>query len=100
MQLRDRLCLAPKPQQGSLVGQGAVLEDFQRDRAAERHLLGHVDDAHTAPADLTDDAEIAQRGRLAVRVSNRTMDEINFGQAPLEDLGEIGVSGKKSTSVG
>src|SRR5713226_6200919 len=39
-------------------------EDFQGDPPAERDLLGLVDDAHAAPADLADDAEIAQNSVL------------------------------------
>ena len=35
-------------------------QDLQRHPAVERELLGLVDDAHAAPADLAEDAEIAQ----------------------------------------
>ena len=37
-------------------------QHLQGDAPAERHLLGLVDDAHPAPADLAEDAEVAQVG--------------------------------------
>ena len=42
-------------------------QDLQRHAAAERDLLGLVDDPHAAPADLADDAEIAQHARADLR---------------------------------
>jgi hypothetical protein len=34
-------------------------QDLERDVAAQRNLLGLVDDAHTAVADLANDPEVA-----------------------------------------
>ena len=42
------------------VEQGRRAQDLQRHATAERLLLGLVDDAHAAAADLAEDAEIAQ----------------------------------------
>ncbi|MCG3180811.1 MAG: hypothetical protein BIFFINMI_03174 [Phycisphaerae bacterium] len=53
----------------ALVGQRQRGQHLERDAAAERLLLGFVDDAHAAAADLADDAEVAQL--LELRRSER-----------------------------
>ena len=45
-----------------LVEHRGERQHLQRDAAAERDLLGLVDDAHAAAADLAQDSKIAQRG--------------------------------------
>ena len=46
-------------------------QDLQGHAAAERLLLGLVDDAHAAPADLAEDAVVAQPARRAVSARAR-----------------------------
>ena len=66
---RPRLPLEPQHLLG--VGQGRVGEDLQGHAPAERLLLGLVDHAHAAAADLAEDAVVAQplqrRGRRRPR---------------------------------
>ena len=42
------------------VEHGGERQHLERDAAAERNLLGLVDDAHAAAADLAEDAEVAE----------------------------------------
>ena len=49
-----------EPQHLLRVGQRRIGEDLQGHAAAERLLLGLVDDAHAAAADLAEDAVVAQ----------------------------------------
>ncbi len=55
-----RAGLPLEPLLGPGVHQELTGQDLQRDVAAERDLLGLVDDAHAAAADLADDPVIAQ----------------------------------------
>ena len=59
----DGLGLALEPLHRLLVGHDAEPQDLQGHAAAERGLLGLVDDAHAAAAELADDPELAQGGR-------------------------------------
>ena len=64
VEVRRRLGLDLEPLDPPRVDRGGEREDLQRDPAAERDLLGLVDDPHPAPAQLADDPEVAQpRGR-------------------------------------
>ena len=47
-----------------LVEHRGERQDLQRDAAAERELLGLVDDAHAAAAELAEDAEVAEHAGL------------------------------------
>ena len=60
VQPRRRLRLALEPPHLLRVQQRAGREDLQRHAAAQRLLLGLVDHAHAAPADLAEDAVVAQ----------------------------------------
>ncbi len=53
-----RLALEPQDLLG--IGEGRIGEDLERDAPAKRLLLGLVDHAHAAAADLAEDAVIAQ----------------------------------------
>ena len=53
------------------VEQGVRRQDLERDVAAERLLLGLVDDPHPAPADLAEDPEVAQPLGDAARLRAR-----------------------------
>ncbi len=63
VQPRRRAGLALEPADLPRVGQGPGRQDLQGDAAAERLLLGLVDDPHPAPAELAQQAELAQPAR-------------------------------------
>ena len=74
---------------------------FERHAAAERGLLGLVDDAHAAPADLADDPELAQGGRrLGRRGAGRAVDELDAGEAGLELRGQLRMIRQQLVTVG
>ena len=52
------------------VEQGVRRQDLERDVAAERLLLGLVDDPHAAAADLAEDAEVAEPLGNAARLGS------------------------------
>ena len=60
VQLGDRLGLALEPFHGILVGNACEAEDFEGHFPLERELLGFIDHAHPAPADLADDLKVAE----------------------------------------
>ena len=86
------------------VGQGRIGQDLERDASAERLLLGLVDDAHAAPADLAEDAVVAEPlqprrgvdGNAAGGVVGAVGAEVLHPDQDREDLadlvGELGVS--------
>ena len=63
--------LAAEPLQDHPVAGDLPRQDLERDPAAQRDLLGLVDDAHAAPADLAEDPVVADlpEGRIAARES-------------------------------
>ena len=63
MQLGGRLRLVLEALQLPGVERGGERQHLQGHAPAERELLGLVDDAHAAPADLADDAEVAELHR-------------------------------------
>ena len=81
-----------KPLHGLFVGDGAEPQHLQGHVAAERGLLGLVDDAHAAAAELADDPELAQGRRRLGRRAGRAVDELDAGQAGLELRGQLGMS--------
>ena len=97
-----RLPLEPQHLLG--VGQGRIGQDLQRHAPAERLLLGLVDHAHAAPADLAEDAVVAQPlqprrgvdGHAAGGVVGAVGAEVLHPDQDGEDLadlvGELGVS--------
>ena len=99
---RPRLALEAEDLLG--VGERRVGEDLQCDASAERLLLGLVDDAHAAPADLAEDAVVAQplqpgrgvNGHAAGGVVGPVGAEVLHADQDGEDLadlvGELGVS--------
>ncbi len=98
---RRGLGLAAEPLQRLAVADRVSWQDLQRHAAAERDLLGLVDHAHPAPADLAEDPVIAdlaeprgrgrrRRGRLAPRVAVGLLD-LGQGREHLPDLvGHLG----------
>ncbi len=100
VQPRDGLGLAMEPLHGLLVRDGAEPEDLQGHPTAERGLLGLVDDAHAAAADLADDAEIAERGRFLDSRAGRAVDELDAGQARIELHGQLRMARKQLVTVG
>ena len=99
---RPRLPLEPQHLLG--VGQGRIGQDLQRHAPAERLLLGLVDDAHAAPADLAEDPVVAQplqprrgvNGHAAGGVVGAVGAEVFHPDQDGEDVadlvGELGVS--------
>jgi hypothetical protein len=61
VQERRRLGLGLEPRELAWVKRGGEGEDLQGDAAAERDLLGLVDDAHATAADLAQNVEITQQ---------------------------------------
>jgi hypothetical protein len=51
----------------ALVEHGGERENLEGDTAAERELLGFVDHAHAAAADLAEDTEVAERSSFGLR---------------------------------
>ncbi len=96
----DGLGLAPKPLHGLFVGDDAEPQDLQGHMAAERCLLGLVNDAHAAAAELADDPELAQGRRLSRRRAGRAVDELDAGQAGLELGGQLRDVPQKLLAVG
>ena len=62
VQLRGRLGLDLEPLALLGVDRRREREDLQGDPAAQRDLLGLVDDAHAPPPDLAEDAVVAELG--------------------------------------
>ena len=93
------LGLAAEPLHRLLIGDGAESEDLERDAAAQRRLLGLVDHAHAAPAELAEDLELAQCRRLLGGRSGRSMDELDAGQARLELRGQRGMGGQQLVPI-
>jgi hypothetical protein len=60
VELCGGMSLVFEPLQLLRVHHGSEWQHLERDAAAERDLLGLVDDAHAAAADLADDAEVAE----------------------------------------
>ena len=60
VELGNRLRLDPEPLQFQRVQRRGSGKDFQRDAAPQRDLLGLVDDAHPAAADLANEPILAQ----------------------------------------
>ena len=60
MQLAGRADFVAKAGQSPLVEHRGEGQHLQRDGPADGDLLGLVDDAHAAAAELADDAEVAQ----------------------------------------
>ena len=99
---RPRLPLEPQHLLG--VGEGRIGEDLQGHASAERLLLGLVDDAHAAAADLAEDAVVAQplqprrgvNGHAAGGVVGAVGAEVLHADQDGEDLadlvGELGVA--------
>jgi hypothetical protein len=58
-------------------------KDLERDAAAQRDLLGFVDDAHTAAADLAQDAEVAELG-AGVGAGGGGVEWRRFGEGTAE----------------
>ena len=61
VQLAGRAGFVAEACQAALIEHRREGQHLQGHAAAERDLLGFVDDAHAAAADLADDAEVAQR---------------------------------------
>ncbi len=62
VQSRRSACLAAKPLERAGASPGAE-HDLQRHVAAQRELLGLVDDSHAAAADLTQNPVVANLAR-------------------------------------
>ena len=84
-------------------------QDLQRHAAAERELLGLVDDPHAAPADLAEDPEVAQdprQGRLGRPAGDSQIADVGGpqGHQGREDLadqwGQPGVAAGVLLDVG
>ena len=88
----DGLGLAMEPMHRLLIGHGAKPENLQGHATAQRGLLGLVDDAHAAAAELADDPELAQGRRISGRRTGRLVDEFDAGQASLELPSQLGMS--------
>jgi hypothetical protein len=61
MQERRRLGLGLEPRKLARIKRGGEREDLQGHTAAQRDLLGLVDDAHASAADLAQNVEITQQ---------------------------------------
>ena len=108
VQPRRRLRLAAEPLQGQAVVRNLAGQDLERHPAAQADLLGLVDDPHPAPADLAEDAVVAQPPLLArgwgrrglravgpgVVVDRQVLLDHHQGRQQLADLiGQLGVAG-------
>ena len=103
-----------------LVEHGGERQHLQGDAAAEGDLLGFVDDAHAAAADLAEDAEVAEagaiasqstagrassgtRGRLSGRLVGQlrcdVLHEVQVAEAFGQLVGNIGVFGQQDVAV-
>ena len=71
VQMRGRLGLDAEPGDLPRVDGGGEREDLQGHPTAQRVLLGLVDDAHAAAAELADDAEVAEPGTVGVPARRR-----------------------------
>ena len=89
VQPRDGLGFAAEPLHRLLVGHGREPQHLERHFALERRLLGLIDNAHAAAADLTDDAELAQGRRPRGRRAGRSLDEVDPGQTGLKLSGQL-----------
>ena len=81
VQARRRLRLALEPLQALRIKQAVGRQHFQCDVPAEGNLLRLVDDAHAAPADLAQDAILAQfpRDRASCRCVGREFQQGYLG---------------------
>jgi hypothetical protein len=64
VELAGRLCLIAEALQLPRIQRGGERQDLEGDPALERQLLRLEDDPHAAPADLADQAEIAELTQL------------------------------------
>src|SRR5262249_34328603 len=72
---------------------------LQGHAAAQRDLLGLIDDPHSAPADLADDAELAQgRRRRPERVE--VPEELEHGEDLGQDGGDLRIAAGQLGDVG
>ena len=74
---------------------------FRATLAPERGLLGLVDHAHAAPAELAEDPELAQGCRLlGSREPGRTVHELDAGETGLELRGQLRMVFQQLVAVG
>ena len=109
VKLRGGLRLDLKPLALPGVNCCGEWQHLQGDAAAERHLLGLVDDPHPPPTDLAEDAVVAELrsgGNAIGRISGRNrlrpaelrgccLDQLQSGQALAEVLSDLGVPGQE-----
>ena len=106
VQPRRGLRLAAEPLQRPGVVRDLVGQDLQRHAAAQADLLGLVDPAHAAPADLAEDPVVPHTprpapdrepgGRLRVEIDVHRevlLDQHQRRQQPANLLGQLGVAG-------
>ena len=83
-------------------------QDLERDAPAQRDLLGLVDDAHAAAADLAEDPVFAELGACGNRIGETGrgdlrigklggggLDELEPGKALAKCLGDLGMPGQE-----
>jgi hypothetical protein len=68
------------------VHRGGHRQELQRHAAAQRDLLGLVDDPHAAAADLADQPEVAQLAEPGRRVGRRGPDPVRSSNRPLAQV--------------
>src|SRR5947207_1039401 len=66
VQLCGGLGLGLEPLQLPRVQRGGERQHLERDAAVQRDLLGLVDDAHAAAAELAEDAEVAEPAMISL----------------------------------
>jgi hypothetical protein len=92
VQPRRRPCFTAKSFQRPGITGRVTGQDLERDAAAERHLLGLVNDAHAAPANFAQQAKVADLLR-------RRRHPVHRFAAVLLRLLNVGQSGEYLTDV-
>ncbi len=115
MKLRRGLGFLPETLQMPGVERGRKRQDLQRHAASQRQLDGLVDDAHSPPADLTHDLEVAQGvrrngvigipRRLRRIARQRTcqgsglMDKLQAVEALAEGFRQVGIAPQPAAAI-
>ena len=82
LQFRDGLDLGLEPQPVDRAGVAAGNDHFQRDEPVEPALLGLVNDAHAAPAELPENLETRGRRTCSRRLADRVRAGVGVTYRP------------------